>query len=228
MERISARGRAVSIISGQEIWRRIFSEEVEEDKRLVITPLLDPQSQIQKGSSSVDVRLGNHFIVQTRRNVSHLDPGEKKIHESQRLLENRIIVPFGKYLVLHPNQFALGGTLEYLRVPLDLSGYLVGRSSWGRLGLIVATAIGIHPGFRGIVTLELRNMGEVPFYLRPGQSLAQIFFHTIEGDVEKTGVRSPYIGSVVPESSRLGPDRDLELVNLLGGEAPAEPLQGTQ
>ena len=106
-------------------------------------------------------------------------------------------------------------------MPLNLSAYVVGRSSWGRLGLIVATAIGVHPGYRGIITLELRNIGEIPFLLRPGLRIAQMFFHTVEGQVESTGVASQYIGSVTPESSYIQPDIDLPLIDYIGSLTPS-------
>lgn len=186
----------MSILSSQEIRRRIYDEE-DENKILVVTPLLSPDDQIQKGSSSIDVRLGTHFLVQRRTNVTSIEPGKK----TGRLPSvTRIDIPFGGEFVLHPNQFALGCTLEYFKMPLDLSAYLIGRSSWGRLGLVVATAIGIHPGFRGIITLELRNLGEVPFILKPGRSIVQVFFHTVEGHVAAEGVKSYSIGDSIPQA----------------------------
>jgi dCTP deaminase len=211
----------VGVIGGQELYNRIFSEE-DDSKRLVVTPLLNAEDQIQKGSTSIDVRLGTQFIVQRRASVEYLDPGYSE-HPSRDILEQHLFVPIGKFLVLHPNQFALGGTLEYFKMPLDLTGYLVGRSTWGRLGLIVATAIGIHPGYKGIITLELRNIGEVPFRLRPGLTIAQIFLHKVEGEIEKSGVQSHYIGAVAPESSYVRIDRDHKLIDRIGQRYPAQP-----
>ena len=77
--------------------------------------------------------------------------------------------------------------IEYLRLPSDLMSYVVGRSTWGRLGLIVATAIGIHPGFAGPLTLELRNLGETPLRLYPGEPIAQLFFHPVQAGNEQPG-----------------------------------------
>lgn len=73
----------------------------------------------------------------------------------------------------------LAQTLEYIRLPSDLMAYVVGRSTWGRLGLIVATAVGIRPRFAGNLTFELRNLGETPLRLYPGQTIAQLFLHKI-------------------------------------------------
>ena len=206
----------MSVLSAKELHRRIFDEE--DDKRLIITPLLDPDTQIEKNGASVDVRLGSHFVIQRRTNISYIDPADEVKRETEQpLIESRIVIPLGKHFVLHPNQFALGGTMEYLKFPPDLSGYLIGKSSWGRLGLVIATAVGIHPNFRGIVTLELRNMGEVPFYLRPGLRIAQIFFHTLEGEVDGLATQSFYAGSTIPESYYRSSDQDYKLIQLVAG-----------
>jgi dCTP deaminase len=78
--------------------------------------------------------------------------------------------------------------------------YVVGRSTWGRLGLIVATAIGIHPSFAGSLTFELRNLGETPLTLYPGQTIAQLFFHTVVDEDGRPSVVTPsvtqYVGTV--------------------------------
>ncbi len=84
-------------------------------------------------------------------------------------------VPIGDYFVLHPGQFVLGETLEWVHLPKNLVAFVVGKSTWGRDGLIIATAIGVHPNFSGILTLEISNVGEIPIYLYPGLAIAQLF-----------------------------------------------------
>jgi len=78
--------------------------------------------------------------------------------------------------------------------------YVAGRSTWGRLGLIVATAVGVHPGFAGNLTLELRNLGETPLTLYPGQTIAQLFFHlVVDRNMEPSDTRArqaQYVGTV--------------------------------
>ena len=120
----------MSILDGAELTRRIFDDGVAVDRRLVVTPLLNPAKQIQPGSCSLDVRIGTHFIVQSRSSLVCIDPcSPTDMTPNLELVERRLVVPFGGRFVLHPNQFALGGTLEYFSVPLDLGGYVVGRSS---------------------------------------------------------------------------------------------------
>jgi dCTP deaminase len=89
-------------------------------------------------------------------------------------------VAFGEKFVLHPGSFVLGVTLEWLRLPPALSGYVTGKSSLGRHGLVIETAAGIHPNFSGCLTLELANVGEVPIEISPGMQICQIFLHRLK------------------------------------------------
>jgi dCTP deaminase len=89
-------------------------------------------------------------------------------------------------------------TLEWLRIPKNLAAYVVGKSSWGRAGLIIATATGVHPGFKGCLTLELSNVGEIPIAVQPGIAICQLFVHHLDlrdpDTVDKSGfagLRSP-------------------------------------
>ncbi|MES2786144.1 MAG: dCTP deaminase [Pseudomonadota bacterium] len=169
----------MSALSSAAIRSRLGEENLQD--RLVIRPMLDELAQIKDGQASVDVRLGFEFCLvsaSAHGSISEFaGPGEGL--ESFEALYQRQYVPFGSYIVIHPHQFMLAQTLEYMRLPSDLMAYVVGRSTWGRLGLIVATAVGIHPGFAGSLTLELRNLGETPLTLYPGQTIAQLFFHTV-------------------------------------------------
>lgn len=172
------------------------------ESRLVIMPLL---SDMQIGPASVDVRLGTEFRLLRRIEGSGIDPAE----ELDPLLtrsEERVSVPFGAPLWLHPGQFVLGSTLEYLRFPRHLGGYVVGRSSWGRVGLLVATAIMVQPGWAGCLTLELVNHGESPIALYAGSRIAQLAVHSLDGRT-KHGYSGKYVGPTGPEISRLDKER---------------------
>ena len=93
-------------------------------------------------------------------------------------------VPIGDHFVLHPGQFVLGETLEWIHLPRDLVAFVIGKSTWGRDGLIIATAIGVHPNFSGILTLEISNVGEIPIYLYPALAIAQLFLARVESTAE--------------------------------------------
>jgi len=90
--------------------------------------------------------------------------------------------------------------LEWIRLPERISGYVTGRSSWGRRGLIIETAAGIHPGFSGCLALELANVGELPIALKPGMRICQIFLHqTTSGQIVSSsfdGRRRPVLGAI--------------------------------
>lgn len=157
------------------------------EDRLFITPLLDP-SQI--GESSVDLRLGNDFIVTRRGNLSCIDPSVKDVKEHR--YQTKHFVNFKEPFYLHPQELVLAGTLEYFKLPTNICAYVTSRSSWGRAGLIIATATTVHPGFTGTITLELVNLGEVPLVLYPGLSVAQIVFLECKGGAEYNGRFSGY------------------------------------
>jgi len=114
-------------------------------------------------------------------------------------------IRFDDYFVLHPGEFVIGITLEWLKFPFDLSGYVTGKSSWGRRGLIIETAAGIHPGFTGCLTLELANVGAAPIKLNPGMQICQIFLHPVENNkrassTQFVGYRKPSLGHVASDA----------------------------
>jgi dCTP deaminase len=122
-------------------------------------------------------------------------PGEANLLKSQ-------YVPFGSRFILHPQSFVLGATLEWIRLPSNLAGYVVGRSSWGRRGLIIATAAGVHPGFTGCLTLELTNVGEIPIVIKPGMTICQLFLHTVDSKSPETD-KSPFVCSRRPSLGKI-------------------------
>jgi len=172
------------------------------DRRLVVMPLID---EAQIGPATLDVRLGTEFRVLRRIDDAGLDPGAGDEAHVERMQEH-VTVPIGESLWLHPGQFLLGSTLEYLRFPSHLGGYVVGRSSWGRVGLLVATAIMVQPGFGGNLTLELVNHGEGPIALYPGCRIAQLAVHALPGDTGHV-YGGKYVGPIGPEVSRLTKER---------------------
>ena len=155
------------------------------DDPLVITPKPSLEELSRRTSWSVDLRLGTWFTSLKQARTSCLRV-EKEARSAS--IAKMHFVPFGAEFVLHPMTFVLAATLEWIRLPENLAAYVVGKSSWGRCGLIIATATGVHPRFYGCLTLELSNVGQVPIAVKPGYPICQLFFHTVEGtDSEGAG-----------------------------------------
>lgn len=192
-----------NVLSKKEILNRIYNKKIEQ--RLTITPLIDVK-QINEGS--IDVRLGTEFIVSKRTKYSLIDPLDPKIDDKINVYQDRIYIKPGHSLILHPNQLILGCTFEYVKFPNDLIGYVLGRSSWGRIGLVIATATFINPGFAGVITLELTNLGNTPLTLYPGIRIAQLSLHKVNLDKNNNITISKYFASIRPEFSKIHKDED--------------------
>ncbi len=167
---------------------------------LVIIPEPDIGEIEKSGEASVTLRLGRWFIVLRQSSQTFFDvKPETAEARAEASASKRYFVPFGEEFILQPGRFVLASTLEWIRLPATLGGYVVGKSTWGRRGLVVETAAGIHPGFNGCLTLELANVGEVPIKIRPGMRICQVFVHPIEGGTllsagPLTGRRRPGLG----------------------------------
>jgi len=192
------------ILRAERIAKRLEEGELEgAGDPLVISPRKDTNKLKKSGSASIDLTLGTWFMTLRQARISHLGAGTKKNAQ----LTKTHYVPFGKRYFLHPRNFVLASTLEWLRIPGDLAAYVIGRSSWGRRGLIIATATGVHPGFTGCLTLELTNVGEIPIAISPGDEICQLFIHTAEpenNDNEDVD-RSQFVGSRKPTLGRIDP-----------------------
>jgi len=189
----------------------IRKEMANSEDPLVITPVLDRE---QVGASSVDVRLGHQFIVLRRAAVTHVDPTDHEGLRSQiQRSQHQVRLSLHQGFIIHPGQLALGATLEYLSLPRRLTATVEGRSSWGRLGLVIATACNVDPGFKGCITLELVNNGEAPLVLYPGVRIAQFVFHRAEEEADYRHVDpvgpGKYDCPIGPQFSRI--DRDQEI-----------------
>lgn len=163
-------------VLGHDALLKLMSEP-DLNKRLVVTPLLNPEQQLAE--ASIDIRLGTDFIVTRRGNLPSLDPAARSLRSHR--YQTKHFVNFRQCFYLHPNELVLAGTLEWFRLPVDVAASVTSRSQWGRAGLVIATATAVHPGFCGTITLELLNLGEVPLVLYPGTSVAQIIFYECRG-----------------------------------------------
>lgn len=141
----------------------------------VITPCPDLDALRAEGGAAIDLRLGTWFTNLTPSRVPCLTLDSPRDTSLARTTH----VPFGSSYILHPQSFVLAATLEWLRLPNTLTASVQGKSSWGRYGLIIATATGVHPGFRGCLTLELTNVGETPIQIVPGIRICQLFVQDV-------------------------------------------------
>jgi len=186
----------MTILSKERLRHLLFETDAAAD-RLVVMPILEPDRQISEGS--VDVRLGGYFVVTRSARVGGLEPflDERTLNAYQETIH----VPFGRQLWIHPGTFVLGVTLEYLRLPSTVFGSVTTRSSWARLGLHIASAVAVHPGFVGCLTLELVNAGNTPVAMYPGARIGQLVFYDAPGG--QPAGRGKYFGQILPRFARL-------------------------
>jgi dCTP deaminase len=163
---------------------------------------LDPSSEEYIQPASVDVRLDRYFRVFLNHTMPVIDV-KKNLEELTRLVE----IEDGNSFVLHPGEFVLGSTLERVALPDDLVARIEGKSSLGRLGLLIHSTAGfIDPGWDGHITLELSNVANLPITLYPGMKIGQISFlaMTTPADVPygAASLGSKYQGQRGPTPSR--------------------------
>jgi deoxycytidine triphosphate deaminase len=174
-------------------------------KGLVVAPAL----HLPKGTG-LDLRLGTRFIVFRRTATASFDPLDEA--DDPRAIQMFVELSQREQFVLHPQEVILGATLEYLGIPDDLSGQVITRSSYGRLGLLSATAVQVHPGFRGCLTLELVNLSTIPITLTPGERIAQLVLWKT-GDVPPSTDKYTY--PIGPQFSRVRSDAEAETLRKL-------------
>ena len=151
---------------------------------------IDPWDPALVQPASVDLRLGDSFRVFHNHRASSID-----LREPPENLTEEVIVGADESFVIHPGEFCLGRTLEWVELPDDIVARIEGKSSLGRLGLIVhATAGFCDPGWKGTLTLELNNLTRVPIKLYPGLLIAQLSFMTLDRPALRP-YGSPELGS---------------------------------
>ncbi len=163
---------------------------------------IDPWDAGMVQPASVDLRLGPSFRVFHNFRVESIDLAEPPTN-----LTEHVQVGPDESFVIHPGEFVLGRTEEWVELPDDLVARIEGKSSLGRLGLIVhATAGFVDPGFKGTLTLEITNLTRVPIVLWPGKPIAQLSFMTLDRPAEKPyghpDLGSHYAGQVDATESR--------------------------
>ena len=163
---------------------------------------IDPFDDALVQPSSVDVRVDRFFRVFHNARYPYIDVKERQ-EDLTELVEVDEEVPF----ILHPGEFVLGSTLERIRLPDDLVARLEGKSSLGRLGLLIHSTAGfIDPGWDGHVTLELSNVANLPITIYHGMKIGQVSFVQLSEPAESpygaASIGSKYQGQRGPTPSR--------------------------
>ncbi|PIR43344.1 dCTP deaminase [candidate division WWE3 bacterium CG10_big_fil_rev_8_21_14_0_10_32_10] len=174
-----------------------------ESKHLVITPFIKENVQ----PSSYDITLSNKIRVFKNIHKAFIDVREKNGEDLTELVE----CDEKSGIIVHPGEFILGASVEYFEFPNDLVGCLEGRSSLGRLGLIVHSTAGyFDPGFKGTATLEITNLSRIPLKIYPTMRVGQFVFYKMTSPAANPygskNLQSKYQGQVDPTASRLHKD----------------------
>lgn len=189
------------IFSDRDI-KRLLSEG-----RIKVDPA--PDLSLQVGSCSLDLRLSHEFSVFEYNKHPFIDVRDP---EQSRDVMRPVVVEAGQPFILHPQSFVLAITLENLELPDDIVARLEGRSSLGRLGIIVhATASVIDPGWRGRIVLELANHGQMPVALYPGMRICSVTFEPLSSPVDMPywkKAEAKYKNQQSPLASKIAEDAD--------------------
>ncbi len=172
---------------------------------------IDPYDPALLQPSSVDVRVDRYFRVFHNARYPYIDVKEPQ----EELTEEVVVDDDAKPFILHPGEFVLGSTLERIRLPDDLVARLEGKSSLGRLGLLIHSTAGfIDPGWDGHVTLELSNVANLPITIYYGMKIGQLSFMELSEPAATpygtAALGSKYQGQRGPTPSRYWQNFDRE------------------
>jgi len=197
----------MAVLSRKAILRRL-ALDVYNPKNLVVTPLLARNEAFD--DDSLDLRLGSYFLLPRVPGFPFYCPDE----ESSFSFHTRVHVPLGEFLVVPAHQTILGATLEFIKLPHDVSGEILTKSSVARTFTIIETVPWIHPNYRGCLTLEIANGSNTPILLYPGRRIGQLVLLQVTDETDEqpvpvptanTALSSTYFGPVFPspQSSRI-------------------------
>ena len=164
--------------------------------------LIEPFDEADIQPSSVDLHVDRYFRTFHNHRHAYID-----VKEPMEDLTELVEVDTAEAFILHPGEFVLGSTAEYVSLPHHLVARLEGKSSLGRLGLLIHSTAGyVDPGFEGHLTLELSNVANLPITLYPGMKIGQISFFELTSEAENpygsSKVGSKYQGQKGPTPSR--------------------------
>lgn len=164
------------------------------DGTIVVEPLKDYQVQ----PASIDLRLGNNFLVLDEHHMEVITMDEPIKY--REITKEDIIVP--------PKSFVLATTMEFIKLPHDMTAFVEGRSSIGRMGLFIQNAGWVDPGFEGEITLEIFNANSLPIKLTAGRRICQLVFAQMD-----QATKNPYQGKYQGQRKARGSEvrGDLEI-----------------
>ncbi len=168
------------VLPRKEILKRIREYPVSHEKNLVITPLVYEDESDIFDLDSVDLRLGCYFLLPKSLDQPFFSPDRS----SATSLHVRVHVPLGQFLVVPAHQTILGATLEFIKLPADVAGQVLTKSSVARTFIVVETAPWIHPQYRGCLTLEIANVSNTPVLLYPGRLICQLVLMQVAPELD--------------------------------------------
>jgi dCTP deaminase len=196
----------MSVLGRSEIRRRL-EKPITDSESLFITPLLRPEETFDL--DSIDLRLGSHFILSRSPAEPLYFPGANM----NSIGSQHVHVPLGRYLVVPAHETVLGATLEFIKLPSDVSGQILTKSSVARTFMVIETAPWIHPSYRGCLTLEIANVSNSPVLLYPGRAIGQLILMEVKGADPEEKMGGTYLGPVFPETPKFKDPKE-ELASL--------------
>jgi dCTP deaminase len=179
---------------------------------------LEPLEMSLLQPSSFDVRLDRFFRLFDNHKYAYIDPAE-----DQSDLTQLVEVDPKEAFVLHPGEFVLGSTYEFVTLPDNIAARLEGKSSLGRLGLLTHSTAGfVDPGFKGHVTLELANVSNLPIKLWPGMKVGQLCFFQLSSPSETPYGSEKYNNRY---QGQRGPTASRSFMNFYRTDVGNEPLE---
>jgi len=179
---------------------------------------LEPLDMSLLQPSSFDVRIDRFFRLFDNHKYAFIDPAEQQ-DDLTRFVEVAADEPF----ILHPGEFVLGSTYEFVKLPDNVAARLEGKSSLGRLGLVTHSTAGfVDPGFNGHVTLELSNMATLPIKLWPGMKIGQLCFFQLSSPSETPYGSAKYLNRY---QGQRGPTASRSYMNFYRTDVGNEPLE---
>lgn len=172
-----------------------------------INILPKPNLEEQLGSASLDLKLSDEFMVFEHTKKPYIDT---KNSETFKDMTKMVKVSENDPFVFHPGEFVLGATYEEVELPADIAARIDGRSSLGRLGIVIHSTAGhIDPGFKGKIVLEMENIGMIPVLLYPGMRVCQLVFEVLSSPTTKPyhlKKNAKYVNVHHPEESKIEKD----------------------